>query len=63
MAAPPAPARKPVIGPRDGFEVTDQEELGLPPVFTTVPTKDKVVFLTIDDGSEEGPRSLGRRAT
>ena len=24
--------------------------LNLPPVFTTVPTRDKVVFLTIDDG-------------
>lgn len=58
LAAPPAPARKPVIGPRDGFEVTDQEELGLPPVFTTVPTKDKVVFLTIDDGSEKDPAFL-----
>ncbi|MEU2857935.1 polysaccharide deacetylase family protein [Streptomyces mirabilis] len=58
LAAPLAPARKPVIGPRDGFEVTDQEELGLPPVFTTVPTKDKVVFLTIDDGSEKDPAFL-----
>jgi peptidoglycan/xylan/chitin deacetylase (PgdA/CDA1 family) len=58
LAAPPAPARKPVIRPRDGFEVTDQDELGLPPVFTTVPTKDKVVFLTIDDGSEKDPAFL-----
>ncbi|MCX4589878.1 polysaccharide deacetylase family protein [Streptomyces sp. NBC_01549] len=58
LAAPPAPARKRVIRPRDGFEVTDQDELGLPPVFTTVPTKDKVVFLTIDDGSEKDPAFL-----
>jgi len=55
-AAPPA--RKPVIEARKGFEVDDQEELGLPPVFTTVPTKDKVVFLTIDDGEEKDPAFL-----
>lgn len=58
LSAPPAPARKPVITPREGFEVTDQEELGLPPVFTTVPTRNKVVFLTIDDGSEKDPTFL-----
>lgn len=58
LAAPPAPARKPVITPREGFEVSDQDELGLPPVFTTVPTRNKVVFLTIDDGSEKDPAFL-----
>lgn len=58
LTAPPAPARKPVITPRDGFEVNNQEELGLPPVFTTVPTRNKVVFLTIDDGSEKDPAFL-----
>ena len=53
-AAPPA--KKPVIELRDGFEVEDGEDL--PPVFTTVPTKDKVVFLTIDDGAEKDPAFL-----
>ncbi|MFB7996475.1 polysaccharide deacetylase family protein [Streptomyces sp. NPDC056002] len=56
LLAPPAPAQKPVIRARKGFEVDGQEDL--PPVFTTVPTKDKVVFLTIDDGSEKDPAFL-----
>ncbi|MFF1452965.1 polysaccharide deacetylase family protein [Streptomyces sp. NPDC058274] len=56
LAAPPAPAKKPVIEARKGFEVEDQD--GLPPVFTTIPTKDKVVFLTIDDGAEKDPAFL-----
>lgn len=58
LTAPPPPAKKPVIKARKGFEVDDQEELNLPPVFTTVPTKDKIVFLTIDDGSEKDPEFL-----
>lgn len=58
LAAPAPPAKKPHIGARDGFEVEDQEELGLPPVFTTIPTKEKVVFLTIDDGAEKDPEFL-----
>ncbi|MFF3408394.1 polysaccharide deacetylase family protein [Streptomyces sp. NPDC002742] len=58
LAPPAPPARKPVIEAREGFEVDDQEELGLPPVFTTVPTKDKVVFLTVDDGEEKDPAFL-----
>ncbi|MFD8300765.1 polysaccharide deacetylase family protein [Streptomyces sp. NPDC059690] len=53
LTAPPAPLHKPRITARRGFEVDDQEELGLPPVFTTVPTRQKVVFLTIDDGAEK----------
>ncbi|MFF1680818.1 polysaccharide deacetylase family protein [Streptomyces sp. NPDC058256] len=56
LAAPPAPAKKPVIEFRDGFEVEDGEDL--PPVFTAIPTKDKVVFLTIDDGAEKDPAFL-----
>ncbi|GHB44271.1 hypothetical protein GCM10010377_39010 [Streptomyces viridiviolaceus] len=56
LTPPPPPAKKPVITPREGFEVTGQE--GLPPVFTTVPTKEKVVFLTIDDGAEKDPEFL-----
>ncbi|MET7680101.1 polysaccharide deacetylase family protein [Streptomyces sp. NPDC005423] len=58
LTAPPAPARKPEISARQGFEVDDQEELGLPPVFTTIPTKQKIVFLTIDDGEEKDPAFL-----
>ncbi|MEV5608233.1 polysaccharide deacetylase family protein [Streptomyces sp. NPDC052225] len=58
LAAPKPPAKKPVIKARKGFEVDQQEELGLPPVFTTIPTKDKVVFLTIDDGAEKDPKFL-----
>ncbi|MFD5620239.1 polysaccharide deacetylase family protein [Streptomyces yangpuensis] len=58
LAAPAAPKEKPHIGTRDGFEVWNHEEDELPPVFTTVPTEDKVVFLTIDDGSEKDPEFL-----
>ncbi|MFI7500407.1 polysaccharide deacetylase family protein [Streptomyces sp. NPDC049687] len=56
---PPAPpAQKPRITTREGFEVEDHQELGLPPVFTTIPTRNKVVFLTIDDGAEKDPEFL-----
>lgn len=58
LAAPAPPEKKPVITARDGFEVEGQEEENLPPVFTTVPTKQKVVFLTIDDGEEKDPDFL-----
>ncbi|MEU9207444.1 polysaccharide deacetylase family protein [Streptomyces sp. NPDC048415] len=58
LTPPAPPAKKPLITARAGFEVDDQEELGLPPVFTTIPTKDKVVFLTIDDGEEKDPKFL-----
>ena len=58
LTAPAAPAHKPEITARKGFEVDDQEELNLPPVFTTIPTKEKVVFLTIDDGAEKDPAFL-----
>ncbi|WML82082.1 polysaccharide deacetylase family protein [Streptomyces sp. VNUA74] len=53
LTAPEPPAKKPEITARDGFEVEGQEEDGLPPVFTTIPTKEKIVFLTIDDGAEK----------
>lgn len=56
LMAPAAPKTKPEITTRDGFEVEDQENL--PPVFTTVPTEEKVVFLTIDDGAEKDPEFL-----
>ncbi|MCM3263689.1 polysaccharide deacetylase family protein [Streptomyces thermoviolaceus] len=56
---PPAPpADKPRIRTRPGFEVQHHEDWDLPPVFTTVPTRDKVVFLTIDDGAEKDPAFL-----
>ncbi|WP_405795605.1 polysaccharide deacetylase family protein [Streptomyces sp. NBC_01506] len=56
LAAPAPPAVKPRITTRKGFEVTDGATL--PPVFTNVPTKEKVVFLTIDDGAEKDPELL-----
>ncbi|WP_079086401.1 polysaccharide deacetylase family protein [Streptomyces silvensis] len=56
LAAPPAPAVKPRLTTRKGFEVKGQKKL--PPVFTTIPTKDKVVFLTVDDGAEKSPAFL-----
>ncbi|UUU24425.1 polysaccharide deacetylase family protein [Streptomyces sp. DSM 40750] len=56
---PPAPpAKKPALRTREGFEVDGHVEDGLPPVFTTVPTRHKVVFLTIDDGAEKDPAFL-----
>ncbi|MFF9583882.1 polysaccharide deacetylase family protein [Streptomyces achromogenes] len=58
LTPPAPPAAKPRITPRDGFEVDGQEEENLPPVFTTVPTRQKVVFLTIDDGAEKDPAFL-----
>ncbi|MFJ4963100.1 Peptidoglycan-N-acetylmuramic acid deacetylase PdaC [Streptomyces sp. ADI96-02] len=56
LAAPEPPRTKPRITTRDGFEVQDDE--GLPPVFTTVPTKERIVFLTMDDGAEKDPELL-----
>ncbi|MFE7975383.1 polysaccharide deacetylase family protein [Streptomyces shenzhenensis] len=58
LTPPRPPAHKPRITARAGFEVDGQEELGLPPVFTTIPTRQKVVFLTIDDGAEKDPAFL-----
>ncbi|NGO15642.1 polysaccharide deacetylase family protein [Streptomyces sp. HC44] len=56
LTAPPPPEKKPRLKTREGFEVDGHE--GLPPVFTTILTKDKVVFLTIDDGAEKDPAFL-----
>ncbi|MEV6288860.1 polysaccharide deacetylase family protein [Streptomyces sp. NPDC051896] len=58
LAPPPPPERKPEITARAGFEVSHQQDWELPPVFTTIPTRQKIVFLTIDDGSEKDPRFL-----
>ncbi|NBM21071.1 polysaccharide deacetylase family protein [Streptomyces sp. GC420] len=54
LVAPEPPSVKPRIRTRQGFSAGP----GLPPVFTTVPTEEKVVFLTIDDGAEKDPRLL-----
>ncbi|UGY93159.1 polysaccharide deacetylase family protein [Streptomyces gobiensis] len=52
---PPAPPeRKPELRSDPGHI----SERGLPPVITRVPTDDKVVFLTIDDGHEKDPELL-----
>ncbi|MFJ5557705.1 polysaccharide deacetylase family protein [Streptomyces sp. NPDC093250] len=58
LTAPAPPERKPRITTRDGFEVDGHRRLALPPVFTTVPTKEKILFLTIDDGDEKDPALL-----
>jgi len=58
LTAPPPPAKKPEITTRDGFEVDGHRRLELPPVFTTVPTEEKILFLTIDDGDEKDPAFL-----
>lgn len=55
LLPPDPPKVKPKITFRKGFEVGDPD---LPPVFTTVPTRDRVVFLTIDDGAEKDPELL-----
>ncbi|MFF0446301.1 polysaccharide deacetylase family protein [Streptomyces sp. NPDC004609] len=56
LPAPQPPTVKPKITTRKGFEVEDGESL--PPVFTAVPVKEKIVFLTIDDGAEKDPELL-----
>ncbi|MEU6575070.1 polysaccharide deacetylase family protein [Streptomyces sp. NPDC046805] len=58
LTPPPPPAHKPRITVRPGFEVEGEEGLDLPPVFTAIPTRQKVVFLTLDDGAEKDPAFL-----
>ncbi|CCK28039.1 secreted protein [Streptomyces davaonensis JCM 4913] len=58
LTAPAPPAKKPRITTRKGFEVDGHAEDDLPPVFTTIPTEQKIVFLTIDDGAEKDPAFL-----
>ncbi|MFF8711220.1 polysaccharide deacetylase family protein [Streptomyces sp. NPDC015184] len=57
LIAPGPPAVKPRITTREGFEVEGGDD-SLPPVFTTVPTEERIVFLTIDDGAEKDPELL-----
>lgn len=51
LSAPLAPAPKPSLRPS-----VRTAGPGLPPVVARVPTRDKVVFLTYDDGAERDPR-------
>lgn len=51
---PPEPADLPRLRTEPGL----LSGPGLPPVITRIPTDDKVVFLTIDDGSEKDPELL-----
>ncbi|MFD5710521.1 polysaccharide deacetylase [Streptomyces pharetrae CZA14] len=53
LTAPLPPPPSPSVRPpeRSGSPAT-----GLPPVVDRVPTRDKVVFLTYDDGAEKDPR-------
>jgi peptidoglycan/xylan/chitin deacetylase (PgdA/CDA1 family) len=52
LRAPAPPRIKPGLRTEPGLSVGS----GLPPVITRVPTSDRVVFLTIDDGAEKDPR-------
>ncbi|WP_271208565.1 polysaccharide deacetylase family protein [Streptomyces poonensis] len=58
LTPPAPPARKPTLETREGFEVDGHRTRRLPPVFTTVPTRQRVVFLTVDDGAEKDPAFL-----
>ncbi|MFD5465342.1 polysaccharide deacetylase family protein [Kitasatospora sp. NPDC127059] len=51
LKAPPRPATRAALTPVQGVKLKD----GRPPVVFRVPTQDKVVFLTIDDGFEKDP--------
>ena len=54
LRAPAPPKQKPKLVSEPGH-LTGK---GLPPVLVQVPTKEKVVFLTIDDGAEKDPELL-----
>lgn len=58
LTPPLPPAKKPALRTPKGFEVAGHERDGLPPVVTRIPTRRKVVFLTIDDGAEKDPAFL-----
>ncbi|WP_328887534.1 polysaccharide deacetylase family protein [Streptomyces sp. NBC_00316] len=57
LAPPAPPAVKPHLTTRKGFEVKGGDD-SLPAVFTTVPTEERIVFLTIDDGDYKDPELL-----
>ncbi|MFD8081144.1 polysaccharide deacetylase family protein [Kitasatospora sp. NPDC059722] len=52
LKAPPPPAARPRLRAMQGVKLKD----GRPPVVFRVPTDDKVVFLTVDDGAEKDPQ-------
>ncbi|MCE7078758.1 polysaccharide deacetylase family protein [Streptomyces sp. ST2-7A] len=52
---PPAPPEKRTSLVTEPGHISGE---GLPPVITRVPTEDRVVFLTIDDGAEKDPKLL-----
>lgn len=51
LKAPPRPATRARLAPVQGVKLAE----GRPPVVYRVPTDDKVVFLTVDDGAEKDP--------
>ncbi|UNO41390.1 polysaccharide deacetylase family protein [Streptomyces sp. MST-110588] len=53
-AAPPPPRRRPPL--RTAPALSRGGTSGLPAVILRVPTADRVVFLTVDDGAEKDPR-------
>jgi peptidoglycan/xylan/chitin deacetylase (PgdA/CDA1 family) len=54
----PQPQGPPGVTPRKGEVRPIPRTGGLPPVISSIPTKRKVVFLTIDDGWEQDPGFL-----
>ncbi|MFI7277756.1 polysaccharide deacetylase family protein [Streptomyces sp. NPDC049879] len=54
LRAPEPPATPPRLAPEPGHLTGE----GLPPVIVRVPTDQKVVFLTIDDGADKDPELL-----
>ncbi|MFG3054113.1 polysaccharide deacetylase family protein [Kitasatospora sp. NPDC048239] len=51
LKAPQRPAARAELTPVQGVKLQD----GLPPVVYRVPTAEKIVFLTVDDGAEKDP--------
>ncbi|MER7701334.1 polysaccharide deacetylase family protein [Kitasatospora sp. NPDC097605] len=51
LPAPPRPASRPELFAAQGVKLAD----GLPPVVYRVPTDERIVFLTVDDGAEKDP--------
>ncbi|MFE2108066.1 polysaccharide deacetylase family protein [Kitasatospora sp. NPDC059463] len=51
LPAPPRPASRPELVAAPGVKLAD----GVPPVVYRVPTDERIVFLTVDDGAEKDP--------
>ncbi|WP_344330649.1 polysaccharide deacetylase family protein, partial [Kitasatospora putterlickiae] len=51
LPAPSSPAGRPELFAAQGVKLAD----GLPPVVYRVPTEERIVFLTVDDGAEKDP--------